>query len=138
LVIIEAQAPTPPPAPHARAKFTVPKLVLAGAAQTCTQLATEVLPAGEVNPPAHASHAAPPGSALNEPAGQAAQASGGPEKPALHWQVVVPAMKAALRRHIRKHAELACAPAGELWPAGQAVQGVLPSKLLLPARHVVR
>jgi len=60
-------------------------LVLAGAAQTCTQSATEVLPAASVIcPPAHASHAAPPGSALNEPAAQAAQASGGPEKPGLH------------------------------------------------------
>jgi len=63
---------TSPVAPHARAKLIVPKLVLAGAAQTWMQSAMEVLPA-----------------------------------------------------------------ASEGWPAGQAVQGVLPSKLQLPAEHDV-
>ena len=70
---------------------------------------------------------------MKEPAGQARQALGGPVKPALHWQVVALGMGAAFGG--QKHAKL---PAGELWPAGQAVQGVLPSKLLLPAGHVVR
>jgi len=129
LFIVATQAPTPPFAPHVRAKLIVPMLVLAGAAQTCMQAAMEV-PASEICPAGHASHAAPPGNALNEPEGQAVQASGGPVKPALHWQVVVLGMGAAFRGH--KHVEL---PAGEVWQAGHAVQGVLPSKLLLPAGH---
>jgi len=49
---------------------------------------------------------------LNEPAGQAVQASGGPEKPALHWQVVVLGTGAALAGHIQTHAAVLAAPAG--------------------------
>jgi len=87
------------------------------------QAAMEVPPtASEVCPAGHVSHAPAPASALYEPVGQAVHALGRPVKPALHWQVVVPAMNAAFGEHGEKHAELACAPAGEVWPVGQAAQ----------------
>jgi len=96
-------------------------LVLAGAAQTWMQSATEVLPAASVICPArHASHAAPPGSALYSPAGQARQASGGPEKPALHWQASPPEIGAALAEHIGAHCEALVAPLGASSPMGHA------------------
>jgi len=92
-------------------------------------------PTSDVRPPVQMSHACGPAAALNEPAGQARQASGRPEKPALHWQVVVPEIKAALRRHGKMHAEL---PAVEVWLAGQVRQAAMAlplATLYLPAAH---
>jgi len=78
----------------------------------------EVLPfASVICPAGHASHAPAPASALYKPAGQAAQASGGPEKPGSHSQVL-----ASSGEHTVTHAELSCAPSGEVWPVGQSVQ----------------
>ena len=63
------------PAGHAQ-----PELVLASVAHIGMQPALEVLPTeSELVPVKHESHAAPPGSALYDPAGQARQASGGPK-----------------------------------------------------------
>jgi len=94
-----------------------------------------VLPvANEICPVGHVVHAAPPGSVLNEPAGQAAQDAGRPVNPVLHWHVPVPGINAAFRRHGRKQSVLAVAPAIEFCPAGQLVQ--TPAFMKLPPGHV--
>ena len=87
----------------------------------------------DICPVGHVVHAAPPGSALNEPAGQAAQDAGRPVNPALHWQLVFPGINAAFRRHGRKQSVLAVAPASEFCPAGQVVQ--TPAFMKLPPEH---
>jgi len=77
-------------------------------------------PTGDVRPPAQMSHALPPGIALNEPAGQAVQASGAPEKPALHWQVEVPEIRSVFRAHgpgfRRTNTKLPLDCGGQNWP----------------------
>ena len=90
--------------------------------------------ANEICPVGHVVHAAPPGSVLNEPAGQAAQDAGRPVKPALHWQVPVPGINAAFRRHGKKQSVLAVAPAIEFCPVGQFVQ--TPAFMKLPPGHL--
>ena len=86
------------------------------AAHVCVHAA---LPARELVPPAHASHAAPPASALYEPAAQSAQAAAGPVKPGFHWQVVPPGLSAALGLHRGMHSEAVSAPVGAVSPGGQ-------------------
>ena len=71
---------------------------------------------------------------MNEPAGQARQASGGPEKPALHTHT--PAIFKELFGHAKTQSAITVLPWGDVVPEGHTTQAPFPVVgLYRPAGH---